>query len=154
MAPTGASSYEERLLVPAGWWLAGAVLTLSLWWTFVLATPGWFALSAAVVAGAAISAGLWQYGRATVEVTNLHLRAGAARVPLSCCGEVEALDAEQTRALHGPQADARAFFLIRPYIATSVRVEITDPQDPTPYWLVGSRHAEDLASALAARLSR
>jgi len=32
-------------------------------------------------------------------------------------------------------------------------VEITDPADPAPYWLVATRHPEELARALTA-LSR
>ncbi|MGH3423525.1 MAG: DUF3093 domain-containing protein [Nocardioidaceae bacterium] len=152
MAPDGEPPfYRERLRVPFTWWVAGAVLTVTIWWTFVVATPQWVALAAAGVAGVAIGTGLWQYGDATVEVTNVHLRAGTARVPLVYCGSVEALDAAQTRALHGPRSDARAFFLVRPYIATAVRVEITDPRDTAPYWLVGSRDPRALVAALAAR---
>jgi hypothetical protein len=30
-----------------------------------------------------------------------------------------------------------------------VRVELTDPEDPTPYWLVSSRRPDALARALA-----
>ncbi|MBW9208719.1 DUF3093 domain-containing protein [Mumia sp. zg.B21] len=149
-----APSYREYLSVPVSWWLAGAGLTVIVWWIFVLATPMWVALGAGAVAGAAVAAGLVQYGRAVVEVSNVHLRAGAARLPLVYCGEVTALDAAQTRALHGPQADARAFFLLRPYIATAVQVQVTDSRDPTPYWLIGTRHPHELADALSARRAR
>lgn len=143
--------YTEHLRVPASWWLVGAGLTLSVWWVFVLATPMWFALLAAGIGAVVIAGGLWQYGNAAIEVTNVHLRAGGARVPLLHCGRAEALDAVQTRALHGPQADARAFFLIRPYVSASVRVEITDVRDPAPYWLIGSRDAHRLVEVLDAR---
>ena len=51
----------------------------------------------------------------------------------------------------GPDADARAFLVIRPYLTRAVRVPVTDPADPTPYWLVGSRHPDALAAALNAR---
>jgi hypothetical protein len=132
-------SYHEHLSVPATWWLVGAGLAATVWWIFVLATPMWVAVAAAAVVGAAIAAGLVQYGSAAVEVSNVHLRAGAARLPLVHGGDVTVLDAAQTRALHGPEADARAFFLVRPYIGTAVRVEVLDPRDPTPYWLVGTR---------------
>lgn len=143
--------YSERLRVPPRWWLVGALLVLSVWWVFVLATPQWFALAVAAVCAAVVALALWQYGNAAVEVTNVHLRAGTARIPLAHCGPATALDAAQTRALHGPQADARAFFLIRPYVATSVRVQVADPRDPTPYWLVGSRDPQRLVDVLSAR---
>ena len=50
----------------------------------------------------------------------------------------------------GRDADARAYLLLRPYLKRAVRVEINDPADPTPYWLVGTRRPEDLAEALEA----
>ncbi|KHL17248.1 Protein of unknown function (DUF3093) [Mumia flava] len=146
--------YRETLGVPVGWWVGAAAVPVVVWWSLVLAAPGWFAAGAALAVAVAVAIALVHYGRAAVEVTNLHLRAGSARVPLAYCGRVEALDAAQTRALHGPQADARAFFFLRPYLSTAVRVEITDPHDPTPYWLVGTRHAADLADAITARLAR
>ena len=63
----------------------------------------------------------------------------------------EQLDADRTRRVSGPEADARAYLLLRPYLRQSVRVEITDPADPAPYWLVSSRHPRALASALNTR---
>ncbi|KAA1420050.1 DUF3093 domain-containing protein [Mumia zhuanghuii] len=144
-----APSYRENLSVPASWWLACAALTAIVWWIFVLATPMWVAIGAAVVAAVAVGAGLAQYSSTAIEVSNVHLRAGAARLPLVHCGDVTVLDATQTRALHGPQADARAFFLVRPYIATAVRIDVADPRDPTPYWLVGTRHPHALADAIS-----
>jgi len=45
-------------------------------------------------------------------------------------------------------ADARAYLLIRPYLRQAVRIDVEDPADPTPYWLVGTRHADRLAAAL------
>ena len=38
--------------------------------------------------------------------------------------------------------------MLRPYLKRAVRVEITDPADPAPYWLVSSRHPEELAQVL------
>ena len=47
----------------------------------------------------------------------------------------------------GVDADARAFLLLRPYLKRAVQVEIADPADPTPYWLVRTRHPDELAAA-------
>ena len=59
-----------------------------------------------------------------------------------------ALDAQAMRLQAGRDADARAFLLVRPYISTGVRITIDDPGDPTPYWLLSSRRAVELAAAL------
>ena len=56
--------------------------------------------------------------------------------------------------LAGPEANARAYLVLRPYLKRAVKVEITDPADPTPYWLVSSRRPEDLAGALSVLAGR
>jgi hypothetical protein len=38
--------------------------------------------------------------------------------------------------------------MLRPYLSRAVRVEIDDPADPAPYWLLSTRHPERLAAAL------
>ena len=76
-------------------------------------------------------------------------RAGRAHIEGRHLGAVEALDAEQTRRTAGPEADARAYLVLRPYLKRAVRVQITDPADPAPYWLVSSRRPEELAGALS-----
>ncbi|MFE1975819.1 DUF3093 family protein [Streptomyces hygroscopicus] len=48
------------------------------------------------------------------------------------------------------KADPRAFMLLRSYIPTALRVEVTDPEDPTPYVYVSTRNPEALAAALTA----
>ncbi len=60
-----------------------------------------------------------------------------------------ALDATQTRAELGTRLDARAFLCQRGWIHTAVRVDLVDPLDPTPYWIVSTRHPDDLVAALA-----
>ena len=79
------------------------------------------------------------------------LRAGRARIALEHLGPAQSLDVAATRATMGAQADARAFLVMRPYLSRAVLVPVTDPADPTPYWLVGSRHPDALAAAINAR---
>lgn len=38
--------------------------------------------------------------------------------------------------------------LLRGYIPTAVRVEVTDPEDPTPYLYLSTRQPERLVAAL------
>jgi Protein of unknown function (DUF3093) len=73
--------------------------------------------------------------------------AGTAHVPLRHCGAVTPLDADAARRARGPEADANAFLVLRPWVPTAVRVEIVDPADPTPYWLVSTCRPERFASA-------
>jgi hypothetical protein len=146
--------YHERLGVPLRWWVQGTMLVASLWLAVIVATPGAVAWLVTAVAMLLLGAGLLSYGGVQLSVADGEFRAGRAHIEGRHLGAVEALDAEQTRRTAGPEADARAYLLLRPYLKRAVRVEITDPADPTPYWLVSSRHPEDLAGALSVLAGR
>ena len=90
-------------------------------------------------------------GSARVAVRDGVLYAGPAHISVDLLGPAEPLDAEETRRVHGVDADARAFLLTRPYLKRSVKVTVADPADRTPYWLVSTRHPRELAAALTRR---
>ncbi|RSS78776.1 DUF3093 domain-containing protein [Streptomyces sp. WAC06614] len=141
--------HDERLTAPRSWWAIAALVGVGCALTFVpLGTP---ALLAGLVGGTAL-AGLLvsSYGSARVRVVNGALAAGEARIPVGALGEPEVLDAEEARAWRTYKADTRAFMLMRSYVPTAVRVEVTDPADPTPYVYLSTREPEALASALRA----
>ncbi len=143
-----ATAYDERLGVPLRWWVQGIMLVASLWLALVVAIPdpaAWACTAGALVLLASL---LLAYGHARVSVAGGWLRAGRARIEAAHLGEVTALDADETRRIAGPEADARAYLLLRPYLKRAIRVEITDPADPAPYWLVSSRHPDELARAV------
>ncbi|GAA1770650.1 DUF3093 domain-containing protein [Nocardioides hankookensis] len=146
----GSTAYRERLGVPLRWWVQGTMLVATLWLAVVVALPAAGAWVITAIAMALLCAGLWAYGAARVEVDGETFRAGRAHIAATHIGEATALDAGAARHLAGPGADARAYLLLRPYLKRAVRVEITDPADPAPYWLVATRRPEELAGALAA----
>ncbi|WTW97835.1 DUF3093 domain-containing protein [Streptomycetaceae bacterium NBC_01309] len=142
-------AYNERLVVPTSWWglVAGAGLVSGL----MLLPVGAVAAAVAVVVGAALA--VWavnSYGSVRVRVTDGFLEAGRARLPLAALGTASALDAEQARSLRMESADPRAFMLLRSYVPTAVRVEVSDPDDPTPYLYVSSRNPDRLVEVLDA----
>lgn len=146
--PNLQSRYRERLRVPLRWWVQGTMLVATFWLAFVVAMPAIWAWTATLVL-LLIMAGLFMgYGSPVVEVADGWLRAGRARISGEHMGSVWALDADETRRTAGVQADARAYLLLRPYLKNAVKVEIADPADPAPYWLLNSRHPEVLAAAL------
>ena len=48
----------------------------------------------------------------------------------------------------GTGLDARAYLVIRGWVHSVVRVPITDPADPAPYWLLSTRRPTELAAAI------
>ncbi|SCK50266.1 DUF3093 domain-containing protein [Streptomyces sp. WMMB 322] len=141
--------YDERLTAPRSWWLiaglfglGGALTMLPLG---VLPMLGGLAV-AGVLAAVAVSS----YGSARIRVVADSLVAGDARVPLSALGTAHVLDEEEAFAWRTHKSDPRAHMLLRSYIRTAVRVEVTDPADPTPYLYLSTRTPRKLADALAA----
>jgi hypothetical protein len=140
--------YKETLWAPVSWWCLAAAAVVAVWWCFFVATPGEVAWIATLVSGLAILGGLLHYSRIRVSTESDGLHAGRALLPWAHVGPVEALDAEATRRQLGVGADARAYLLVRAYCTGAVRVAVRDARDPTPYWVVSSRHPEDLARHL------
>ncbi|UZN05038.1 DUF3093 domain-containing protein [Cellulomonas sp. S1-8] len=83
-----------------------------------------------------------------VEVERGTLRAGTARIPVRLLAEPRVLDRAALRTELGPALDARAYACLRSWIGTAVRLEVRDPQDPTPYWIVSTRQPDALVAAL------
>ncbi len=143
-----AAEYDERLSVPIRWWAQGTMLVATLWLAVAVALPTngiWAVTLLALLAMAALLVG---YGAARITVRDGVLTAGRARISTRFLGQATALDAESTRLLAGRDADARAYLLIRPYLKESVRVDLTDPADPAPYWLLSTRQPASLVAAL------
>ena len=139
----------ESLRAPASWWAVGVVGVGSVWTALAVAAPWWVATAGGLVTATLVAGGLLA-SSVRVGVRDGEVVAGAAHVPLRHCGAVTPLDADGARRARGPDADANAFLVLRPWVATAVKVEITDPADPTPYWLVSTREPERFATAAGA----
>ncbi|WP_432054653.1 DUF3093 domain-containing protein [Streptomyces sp. bgisy022] len=149
MQQPSTAPYEERLTAPRAWWvmcfLAGVSLALIVVPFGTLPALGGLAAGTAAAAVVVSS-----YGSARIRVVGGSLIAGEARIPVTALGEAEILDAEEARAWRTHKADPRCFMLLRAYIPGAVRVQITDPSDPTPYVFLSTREPERLAGALRA----
>jgi hypothetical protein len=144
-----APQYAERLTAPRSWWAVTALVAVS--GGLILLPLGTLPMLGGVIAaGALASALVSSYGSARIRVVAGSLVAGDAKIPVSALGEAEVLDAEEARAWRFHKADPRAFMLLRGYIPTAVRIEITDPEDPTPYVYLSTRDPKALAAALTA----
>ncbi|CAL9583906.1 DUF3093 domain-containing protein [Streptomyces albus] len=143
------SPYDERLTAPRSWWLIAAGIGVGC--ALMLFPLGLLPALCGLVGGAALAAVcVSSYGGVRVRVVAGSLVAGDARIPLSALGEAEALEGEEARAWRTYKADTRAHMVLRGYVPTAVRIEVTDPEDPTPYVYVSTRHPEELVAALRA----
>jgi hypothetical protein len=150
--------YRERLTVP--WWAwpaavvaAAFVVTELAIGAFALRKPIWYVLAAVIAVAALALLGRIRI-RVYAEPAELHV--DDARLPLSVVSGVESVEPAQLRNLLGREADPLAFVIARPWLKRAVRIDLDDPADPTPYWVVSTRHPDRLVAALSegARVSR
>lgn len=140
--------YAERLAVP--WWLAVALLGLA---TLLAAevhlgaggTRAWlpYAVMLPLTAG-----GLWYLSRIRITVAGDELRVDDARLPVRYVADAVPLDTDGRRQILGSAAHPLAFVIQRPWVGGAVQLVLDDPADPTPYWVISSRHPEQLAAAV------
>lgn len=143
-------TYEERLGAPAAWWLGGLGLALLLAAGIHSGGTGARAVVPYVVLPAVAGAWLAHASRGRITVAGGVLHVPGARIPVGALGGVTPLDREATRQVRGPLAEPLAFVTSRPWLPASVRLQVEDPEDDTPYWLVGTRRPQELAAAVVA----
>jgi len=140
--------FRERLTPSVGIWLAVGILVPAI--TLILAPISlWLCLLAAVVlyGGAMVSL---VATAPVIEVTDGVLRAGPGRIDRSYLGAAQAYRGEEAIRRRGPLLDARAFRVMRGWVSPVVTVEVNDPRDSVPYWIISTRRPEELVAALRA----
>ncbi|RCK71353.1 DUF3093 domain-containing protein [Desertihabitans brevis] len=144
-------SHRERLLVPWSWVLVAlaAVASVAVTCALVLSWP--LVLGVTAVVSVLVGLLLWQLSSPVV-ADAAGLRAGTARIEWRWVAGARSLDAAEVEDRLRGRADVRAWRLQRSYVPGAVRVELCDPADPHPAWLISSRRPEQLAAAIRERL--
>ena len=140
--------YRERLSVPVSWWVIATAAVITLY--VITAVPAGVGAGIAVagIAAVLLLTLFTRYGGAVVAVDSEKLRAGRAAIEREYLGKAEPLSGDDARNAFGRDCDPAAYLVLRSYLTGAVRVELTDPQDPAPYWLIATRNPERLAAAL------
>jgi Protein of unknown function (DUF3093) len=139
--------YSERLRVPLAWWLLAVPCVLIIGGTLYAGLP--WPWPVIIIGGLAVgcAAILISLSQGRVEVGEGVVRAGGAALPLTAVSEVVHLDEKQTTRLRGPRADPAAYLYSRPFLKQSVYLAV-DQTAGVPYWLIGTRHPEELVAAV------
>lgn len=151
MPPSGTAPgvlYREPLRTPWWWYPIGVGIAVLLGAEFHMSgvrITDWvpYAVLVPLVVGL-----LWSMGRSALEVRGGELRIRGAHLPLRYVSGAVVLDDLTLRRVVGREGDPAAFVSIRPWIGPGVQVWLDDPEDPTPYWVVSSRHPERVVQVL------
>lgn len=142
--------HSERLRVPWWWWPFGALVAGLLAAEVHMGAPGLLSWLPYVVLLPLAGAVLLRLGWTRVAVVDGELHAGEAHLPLSCVARTAVVPPTAKRAALGRQLDPMAFVEHRSWVPGMLLVVLDDPSDPTPYWLVSTRHPEALQAAVEA----
>ena len=71
-----------------------------------------------------------------------------AKIDLKFVKKATVLDKDEFKNLNGASADPAAFLATNFWTNTGVKVELKDKNDPTPYWLISTKRAEELVKKL------
>ncbi|WP_237207144.1 DUF3093 domain-containing protein [Rothia nasimurium] len=138
--------YRERLAPGIGLWIGCLGVGLA---SFLVGAP--INITAGIIAGIVmflLVGGILYGSSPTIEITETTVRFGRARIERDYVGRAYAFRGEEARLATGPALDGRAYMCFRGWITSVIRVQITDPADPTPYWIASSRHPEKIAAIL------
>jgi hypothetical protein len=84
----------------------------------------------------------------TILVTNGELIIQRAHIPVKYLGEVKLISKREFSFERTRGADPAAYFATTFWISEGIKVFVTDERDPTPYWLISTHKAEELARVL------
>lgn len=145
-SPAETVLFEERLTPSVGVWVVAVMLgalsvlvfaPISLT-TGVVAAVLFFLVEAVVLVATT----------PRIVVTDVHLQVGKARIERSFLGEATGFLGEAAREQRGPRLHGLAYTVIRGWIPATVRIQLTDDRDRTPYWLTSTRRPEELVAVL------
>jgi DUF3093 family protein len=140
--------YRETLRTPWWWYavaLGGAAIFAAEFHISGLSLTDWIPWCTLLPLSALL---VWSLGRARLEVSDAELRVRGAHLPLTYVTGAIALDEHTLRRIVGREGDPAAFVSVRPWIGPGVQVWIDDEDDPTPYWLLSSRHPDQVVRAV------
>jgi hypothetical protein len=141
--------FQERLWPSVGQWVFAFIMTSSLGIAYGRAYAADLGIVVGIAATIVVVIGL-VVNTPLIQIDELNFRVGRARLPLQYVGKIQKLDEEQSRRARSTDANSNAHFQLRGGIKNTLIVEVTDAEDPHPYWQVSSRNPDALIAALNA----
>ncbi|CAN2240928.1 Protein of unknown function DUF3093 [actinobacterium SCGC AAA044-D11] len=143
----GIALYQEKL--SWSWWL----------WLFAVFMAASFSLSiwaalgeraAIIISAIQILLLLIAQSKSALEITVTKgwLLVGPAAIERAFIHNFQPLTPTQYRRARGVDGDPASYLQIRFWINTAIKIELRDLKDRTPYWLVSTNRANELAKIL------
>jgi hypothetical protein len=144
----GSPLFQEKLNWSFGLWgfaiFMSASLSFSIWVALgLLPTIIATVLLIILLALAANSSAL------KITVTKGWLIVGPAAIQRAYIHNFQPLGNDEFRRARGVDSDPASYLQIRFWIKGAIKISLRDPEDKTPYWLVSTNRADQLAKVLS-----
>ena len=83
-----------------------------------------------------------------ITVTKGWLLVGPAAIERAFIHNFKALESAEFKRIRGVDADPASYLEIRFWVSTAIKIDLRDPKDKTPYWLISTNRANELAKLL------
>jgi len=144
---SNSASYSERVFPGLSFFLATLFAPAALY-LIVLAFDDLWALITFVVSELAIIF-LGLFAAPTLSLSNKTLSIGNVQIPTQYVKAITVVEASAQQPEKGPKLNPSAYVRFQVGVKGLIKVELNDPNDPTPYWLISSRNPELIAKNFA-----
>ena len=83
-----------------------------------------------------------------ITVTKGWLLVGPAARERAFIHNFKALESAEFKRIRGVDADPASYLEMRFWVSTAIKIDLRDPKDKTPYWLISTNRANELAKLL------
>ena len=144
---SNSASYSERVFPGLSFFLATLFAPAALY-LIVLAFDDFWALITFVVSELAIIF-LGLFAAPTLSLSSKTLSIGKVQIPTQFVKAVTVVEASAQQSEKGPKLNPSAYVRFQVGVKGLIKVELNDPNDPTPYWLISSRKPDLVAKRFA-----
>ena len=150
-------NYQEKLRWPFTVWSIYLALCATISFSIWAALGNFAAAIATLLLISLIS--FWSVRNTldiAVHVTSnkVMLHVDRAQLPLQYIKEVTVLDSKQMSLLRTRDAKPSAHLALRFWVKTGIKIDLMDPLDPTPYWLISTKNGALLKEVITRNLYR
>jgi hypothetical protein len=144
---SNSASYIERVFPGLSFFLATLFAPAALY-LIVLAFDDLWALITFVVSELAIIF-LGLFAAPTLSLSSKTLSIGNVKIPTQYVKAITVVEASAQQSEKGPKLNPSAYVRFQVGVKGLLKVELNDPNDPTPYWLISSRNPDLVAKRFA-----
>jgi hypothetical protein len=137
---SNSASYSERVFPGLSFFLATLFAPAALY-LIVLAFDDFWALITFVVSELAIIF-LGLFAAPTLSLSSKTLSIGNVKIPTQYVKAITVVEASAKQSEKGPMLNPSAYVRFQVGVKGLLKVELNDPNDPTPYWLISSRNPD------------